>query len=113
MGLGCAKPMGKFPEQTNRLQAMASSRLVNEPTYNGADVFPAMIDSSGIDMGLQPMAPYYSHGKLSLADNPRARQSQQDTAYDNDHAKNSGNLTFRSHIYSQVLMLNNRTLECL
>lgn len=91
MGLGCAKPMEKSPGETNRLQAVASSRLVNKPTYNGADIFPAMIDSSGIDMGLQTRAPYYSH---SLADNSRDRQSLQNTAHGNDHANNSSNLTF-------------------
>lgn len=85
--------MGKSPEQINGLEAMVSSRLVDELTYNGAGVYPGMINSRDIEMGLQPMTPYYPAGKLSLAENLRARQRQQGIAHDNDHANNSGNLT--------------------
>lgn len=95
--------MGKSPEQINGRQAMASSRLVDELTYNGAGGYPAMINSRGIEMGLQPMAPYYPTGKLSPAENPRARQ----------HANDSSNLTLRSHVHSQVLILDNRPQKCL
>lgn len=82
--------MRKSSEQINGLQAMASSRLVDELTYNGAGVYSAMIDSRGIEMGLQPMAPYYPTGKPSPAENLRARQRQQGIAHDNDHVNDSG-----------------------
>lgn len=105
--------MGKSPEQVNGLQAMASSRLVDEPTYSGAGVYPAMINSRVIEMGLQPMAPYYPTGKLSPAENLRARQRQQGIAHDNDHANDSSNLALRSPVHSQVLILDNRPQKCL
>lgn len=105
--------MGKSSEQINGLQAMASSRLVDELTYNGAGVYPAMINSRGIEMGLQTMAPYYPTGKLSPAENLRARQRHQGIAHDNDHANDSSNLTLRSHVHSQVLILDNRPQKCL
>lgn len=100
--------MGKSPEQIKGLEAMASSVLVDELKYNGAGVYPANINSEGIDMGLQPVAPYYTTGNLSQTENLRAGQRQQSIAHDNDHANNSGNLTSRSHMHSQVLILDNR-----
>lgn len=75
---------------------MASSRLVDKITYNGADVYPAMMNSSSIKMRLQPMAPYFPAGRLSLTETLRARQSQQGIAHDKVNANNSGNLNSRS-----------------
>lgn len=92
---------------------MGSFRLVNQPTYNGASVYSAIINQRGIDLELQSMAADYSNSKLSLAENLRDRQSQPDLADDNYHAYNSGNLAFQSHFHSQVLILDNRTQKCL
>lgn len=71
---------------------MASSRLVDKITYNGAGVYPATMNSSSIEMRLQPMAPYCPAGRLSLTETLRARQSQQGIAHGKGNANNSGNL---------------------
>lgn len=50
---------------------MASSRLVDKPTYNDGSVYPAMINSRGIDMELQFTAADYSNGPESIAPIPK------------------------------------------
>lgn len=77
-----------------------SSDLVDEliaVTHNDFGSDSAMIHSTGIEVGLPPMAPTelsYPNGRLSLAEKLAARQRQQGTAYDENNADNLGKSEF-------------------
>lgn len=75
---------------------MASSGLVDHlTTENDLGVNPAIINSTGIETELPPMAPYYPTGRLSPPEESATRQGQQGIiADDEDNANKWGKPTF-------------------